>query len=319
MTGQTETLDAWCRAHLGSAIAERFFGADHLSAVHGVRLEDGREVVLKVRQGHSRLFGCHDVHEALWKQGVPCPKPLTEPLPLSSENPELAVSAEEWLGEGQIRSGADTVLAYAATLALMIKAAPKPNTVGHLEPPVPWLWWDHNRAGRLWPPSASREWDPHRIIEEMPYHVLEAAHHSRDRLLDSDIRGLPKVLGHGDFEPQNCRWVPGANGSEKLVVHDWDSVVAMPEAILAGNAAVTQNCAEVQRLASIDENERYLEVYAKARGKAFTPLEMEAAWAASLWVAAYLAAFECLKEDGPGQICADLGLQLDERMDRAGI
>src|SRR6185436_10157192 len=41
-----ERLVRWCERHLGSAPVERFFGADHLSEVHGVRLADGREVVL---------------------------------------------------------------------------------------------------------------------------------------------------------------------------------------------------------------------------------------------------------------------------------
>ena len=41
-------LREWCREHLGALVAERVFTAGHLSAVHGLRLADGREVVLKV-------------------------------------------------------------------------------------------------------------------------------------------------------------------------------------------------------------------------------------------------------------------------------
>jgi hypothetical protein len=60
-----ERLAAWCRRHLGSAPVERFFGADHLSQVHGLRLADGREVVLKLRGRQERLLGCHAVHRAV--------------------------------------------------------------------------------------------------------------------------------------------------------------------------------------------------------------------------------------------------------------
>ncbi|HEX5295543.1 MAG TPA: hypothetical protein VFW50_00920 [Streptosporangiaceae bacterium] len=44
-------LDEWCREHLGGPVAERVFTTGHLSAVYGLRLADGREVVLKVRGG----------------------------------------------------------------------------------------------------------------------------------------------------------------------------------------------------------------------------------------------------------------------------
>ena len=52
-----DRLATWCVRHLDSAPVERFFGADHLSEVHGLRLADGRKVVLKLRGRQERLHG----------------------------------------------------------------------------------------------------------------------------------------------------------------------------------------------------------------------------------------------------------------------
>ena len=89
-----ERLAAWCRRQLGSAPVERFFGADHLSQVHGLRLADGREVVLKLRGRQELLLGCHAVHRAVWEAGIPCPEPLVGPQPLADDEPDLWVTAE---------------------------------------------------------------------------------------------------------------------------------------------------------------------------------------------------------------------------------
>ena len=80
--GLDPLLAAWCVRHLGSPPVEQFFGVQHLSAVHGVRLADGREVVLKVRGALDRQVACAVVHEAMWLAGIPCPRPLAGPAPL---------------------------------------------------------------------------------------------------------------------------------------------------------------------------------------------------------------------------------------------
>jgi len=52
-------IAAWCARHLGSPAVSTFFGVERLSSVHGVRLADGREVVVKVRAAHPRqLASC---------------------------------------------------------------------------------------------------------------------------------------------------------------------------------------------------------------------------------------------------------------------
>ncbi|WP_327000140.1 phosphotransferase [Dactylosporangium sp. NBC_01737] len=95
--------------------------------------------------------------------------------------------------------------------------------------------------------------------------------------------GRRAVVGHGDWEAQNLRWA----GDEPLVVHDWDSVMAAPEAVVVGLAAAVWPCGMVPRAATVDESAGFLHAYQRAAGRTFTPAELEASWAAGLWVYAF--------------------------------
>src|SRR5215472_9631704 len=77
-----DALAVWCGRWLGAPPAAQLFEAGYLSTVLGLRLADGREVVVKVRSGASRLAGCAAVHRALWAAGFPCPEPLVDLRPL---------------------------------------------------------------------------------------------------------------------------------------------------------------------------------------------------------------------------------------------
>jgi hypothetical protein len=306
-------LVRWCEQHLGSAPRERFFGADHLSQVHGVRLEDGREVVLKVRGRAERLRGCHAVHRAVWEAGIPCPEPLVGPEPLEDE-PDRWVTAEAWVGAGELRVTDDVAEVYARLLAAIVAAAPGVDGVPPLDPLVPWLRYDHDDTGRTWPPAASDRWDPHRIEAQLLPFVLETARRARARLLAA--ARLPPVVGHGDLSGLNARWRL-RDGVWEPVVHDWDSVVAVAEAVLAGSTAVDCVSSDVTRMATLEQTERFLDVYAAERGLTWTAEELELAWAAGAWLSAYNAAFEHLKEsDRP--VTTRLALEWAARLRRAG-
>ena len=121
----------------------------------------------------------------------------------------LAVNAETWEGEGVAAVGDIGAAGYGRLLARMVAAAPRVDELTTLQPPVPWLNWDHGDQGRVWPPPASDRWDPHRIDDEIDPLVHEVARRARARLLAPDVATLPLVAAHGDFEAQNCRWVAG--------------------------------------------------------------------------------------------------------------
>jgi hypothetical protein len=90
-------------------------------------------------------------------------------------------------------------------------------------------------------------------------------------------------VGHGDWEAQNLRW----NADAPLVVHDWDSVLAAPEAAIVGLAASVWPCGMVPRAATVAESAEFLDEYQHAAGRPFSTDEFEVSWAAGLWVYAF--------------------------------
>jgi hypothetical protein len=71
--------DEWCQAFLGARPLAVLFFVSHLSEVVGVRLTDGREVVVKRRVDESGRAGrCVEAQKLLAEQGFPCPMPLTD-------------------------------------------------------------------------------------------------------------------------------------------------------------------------------------------------------------------------------------------------
>jgi hypothetical protein len=99
-------------------------------------------------------------------------------------------------------------------------------------------------------------------------------------------------------------------------VHDWDSLAWQPEAALAGAASGAFASAGPPTLAPIESSEAFLVAYQDIRGRLFTAVEQEIAWAASLWMATYNAREEALRDDTP--VCRDaLHAQAAERLRRA--
>ncbi|MGL6279878.1 MAG: hypothetical protein ACRC50_10015 [Gaiella sp.] len=309
---------AWCAAELGSPAVGSFFAEEHLTAVLGVELADGRQVAVKERCREPRLLGCAAVQRALHGAGIPCPRPLAGPSSLGEPRSDHVLTAESWEPGGASHPAGDPAAAYAALLARIVGAAPGPGDVPTLDPPTPWLHYDHDDPDRIWPPPASHEWDPHRLGDAIPAHVRETAARARHRLLRDDVRALAPVVGHSDLSGINVRWHDGPAGERSApLVHDWDSVVARPEAVLAGCAAADHASDDRCRLAEVHASERFLDRYVDRKGARWSAVEREAAWAAGAWVAAYNAAFEHLK-GGAGPVSHALERQADERLHRAG-
>jgi hypothetical protein len=120
------------------------------------------------------------------------------------------------------------------------------------------------------------------------------------------------VLGHADFEAQNLRW----HGQQLWLVHDWDSLAWQPEAALVGAASGSFASAGPPTLAPFESSEAFLVAYQNTRGRLFTVVELEIAWAASLWMAAYNAREMALCGGTPAGGDA-LRAQAAERLHRA--
>jgi Phosphotransferase enzyme family len=266
-----DVLGAWCTRWLGAPPVAQLFEAGYLSTVHGLRLGDGREVVVKVRPHGSRLAGCAVVHRALWTAGFPCPEPLVDGRPLDG----YAASAETLvpdIDEPPPRS--ELAAASAAALARLVELAPDPWSVPSLAPSPSYAGWDHTEPG-LWPKPEDRDVDLNAFLE--PQWLDRVAAAVRDHLRRH--AGAP-VIGHGDWHPENLRW----QGPRLIAAHDWDSVICQPEAAIAGLAAASFLGIDWARaMASVEDSAAFLDAYQRARGHRWTPADYAACWAAGLW------------------------------------
>jgi hypothetical protein len=273
-------LPAWCLEHLGAEPSDVLFELEQVSMVLGLRLAGGTDVVVKARADDGRAVSCVAAQAWLAGRGFPCARPLTPVAHVGS----LAVHAEEFRPGGEVLGGdsPDVAVRYAEVFAwLMAELADV--TVAPPLPNPPWVRWDHTDSG-VWPAMDVLDIRDQSVV---PAYVVEVAERTRGRILAA---GLPCVLGHADFEAQNLRW----HGQEPWAVHDWDSLAWQPEAALAGAASGAFASAGPPTLAPIESSEAFLVAYQDIRGRLFTAVEQEVAWAASLWLAAHNAREEAL-------------------------
>jgi hypothetical protein len=291
-------LPAWCLDHLGGEPADVLFQLHQVSMVFGLRLPGGTDVVVKARADDGRAPSCVAAQARLAERGFPCARPV---IGVGS----LAVHAEEFRPGGEVLHGdSPDVAARCAEVFARLMAELADVTVAPPLPNPPWVRWDHTDSG-VWPAIDGLD---NRDQSAVPAYVVDTAARARGRLLAA---GLPRVLGHADFEAQNLRW----HGREVWAVHDWDSLAWQPEAALAGAASGAFASDGPPTLAPIESSEAFLVAYQDLRGRSFTPVEQEIAWAASLWMAAYNV-WEALHGDTPLSDDA-LRAQAAERLRRA--
>jgi hypothetical protein len=294
-------LPAWCLDHLGGEPADVLFQLHQVSMVFGLRLPGGTDVVVKARPDDGRAVSCVAAQAQLAERGFPCARPLTPVVGVGS----LAVHAEEFRPGGVILHGDSPDIAMrCAEVFAWLMAELADVTVAPPLPNPPWVRWDHTDSG-LWP---AIDWIDNRHQSTVPAYIVDTAARARGRLLTA---GLRCVLGHADFEAQNLRW----HGREVWAVHDWDSLAWQPEAALAGAASGGFASSGPPTLAPIESSEAFLVAYQDIRGRLFTAVEREVAWAASLWMAAYNV-WEALHGDTPLSDDA-LRAQAAERLRRA--
>src|SRR5579863_3962046 len=278
-------LPAWCRDHLGGEPAGVLFQVRQVSMVFGLRLAGGTDVVVKARPDDGRTVSCVAAQARLAERGFTCARPITPVVGVGS----LSVHAEEFRPGGEVLHGdspevavrcAEVFARLMTELAGVAVAPPLPNP--------PWVRWDHADAG-AWPAIDVLD---SRDQSAVPAYVADTAVRARGRLLAARLRC---VLGHADFEAQNLRW----HGEQVHAVHDWDSLAWQPEAALAGAASGAFASDGPPTLAPVESSEAFLVAYQDIRGRSFTAVEQEIAWAASLWMAAYNAREAALLGDTP--------------------
>lgn len=326
-------LEAALAARLGSRPVRAILRADHMSDVRGYELADGRRVVAKVRAADPRLAACFAVQQAVWDAGIGCPEPLVAPFMLTPHRPvdprtgpARMVSVEAYAPGGTAHPDGDATHAYAVLLAdlLALRLPADPHLAPG--PAIPWMWFDHPAPDRTWPPPADHHWDPHRTDVPVPTEVRRAADLGRRLLLAGDgTRAARPVVAHGDLSGINVRWF-----GDRPLVHDWDSAVLLPRAVVVGTTAfdhlshlATPGAGPgIGVGATPDDFSAFLDAFDHASGTPLTAAERRTAHAAALWLGSYNAAFECISR-GPGALCdrvaADLAWHVAEATTGAAV
>lgn len=210
---------------------------------------------------------------AVVEAGFPCPELLVGPRPLGryAASAEAAVLADEVSPVHQAEP-------FAELLAELIGSAPAPAMVPPLDPPPAWIWWYHG-AGAVWPPPDDRDADLNAHPETS--WLDDVGRQVRQRL--AACGGMQPVIGHCDFESHNIWWRAG----RPLAVHDWDSVVSEPEPVVVGLAAAMWPAGADAVGATVEQSEAFLEAYQRAAGRRWSAEQVQASWAAGLWVRAF--------------------------------
>ena len=264
---------------LGSPAADEIFRSGYLSAVIGLRLDDDRAVVVKVRPSSPRVAACVEVQRRLFESGYPCPEPLTGAAAFGDD----VATAETYVPGGAMLPSADRAAwAFAEAFARLVKLAPRPAEVSTLDPSPSWAAWDHAEAG-LWPRPEDCDVNLNEVAG--PGWIHGAGRRARERL---QAGASEAVIGHCDWLAGNLRW----SDDNLLVVHDWDSVTADSEAVLVGFAAGLYSTVSAVELATVAETEQFLAAYGDARGRQFSADELQRSWAAGIWTRAYDAKYQ---------------------------
>jgi hypothetical protein len=278
-------VDQWSRRRLGAAPAHAEFVAVSAGSVYGLRLTDGRRVVVKVhppRASPRYLQAMQTVQRSLADAGFPAPAPIASPSPLARG---IAV-AETLLDDGGPADAHDPEVrrALATSLAQLV-ALCRPMTsldalLGHLMTPPPHELWPTPHDGRFdfAATTAGAEW-----LDEL------AARARRIR----DVQAGDLVVGHTDWRVENMRLTPRGSVS---AVYDWDSLAIQREPSLAGGVAhlFTSDYRDPDRaqLPTLEEALAFIADYESARGSRFSDHEHVAARAALVYAMAYTARCE---------------------------
>ena len=293
-------LAAWCEVHLGSPVKGELFRTCHLTCVIGTLLADGRKVVVRVRPAAPRIAACTEAQRRLFDSGYPCPQPLAGPAPLG----EYEATAESLIAGGaRLPDSGRSAQPFAVALAQLVHLAPGPGQMPSLAPAPAWAAWNHDQGG-LWPWPEDLDVDLNQV--DGSGWIDAAGQAARQKLREGRDQA---VVGHGDWITDNLRW----DGDRLLVAYDWDSLITDSEAVIAGLAAAIYL---YPALPTTTETHEFLDAYATARARPFSPGELQRCWAAGVWTRA----FDAKQEQAAGQPVTRLTQdEAHERLRRAGM
>jgi hypothetical protein len=264
------------------AVADAIFYTPGVGVVVGLRLEDGRKVVLKVHRWNvtvERLAAIQRVQAHLAASGLPAPLPLMEPESLASG----IATAETFLPSGRRPRDPETVSrVLAAGLHRFVTAAPPATAVAAVGRPLILRPPD----GPLWPEPHDVRFDFERTSPGAEW-IDNLARLAQARLLEVQATSQPLAVGHFDWRVENV----GLDETRLVAIYDWDSVAVAPEPVIVGNNAA-QFLTDWKEdrdgpLPTVAEMRRFVDHYEDARGRPFSDPERELLDAANLAICCY--------------------------------
>lgn len=276
-------VDAFCRARLGSGIASYEFYSVGVGSTHGLRLTDGRRVVVKVHRATTdvaHLAAVHMVQGHLAAAGFPAPQPLVGPAPLANG---IAVAEElydrgvwEDAHEPEIRKLVAGGLAWQIELCQSLVDLPGLESITS---------------------TMRRRWQtPHDLRFDFPATAdgadwIESLAAEALRRLDEEGVGVPAV-GHNDWRIEQLRFA----GGKLVAAWDWDSLGSGLEPAFVGSSAhcftADYRIENLSWVPTLEETLAFIADYEAARGAPFSADERRTAVAALVATMAYSARCE---------------------------
>lgn len=276
-------IDGFSRRHLGSGVAGYLFCQASQGATHGVELQDGRRVVVKVHQpprinpdrehGPEALGSIHQALSYLHERGFPCPQPLLEATPLGVG----LATVQEYLDAGERGDGFQPGIRRAIAVGLV-------ELQGLLAPlgTLPGLRGFFRPADRLYPTPHSKLFDFETTSQGAEW-IDEFARRAKTQAVHSG----PTHLAHGDWRCEHLRF-----RDERIsATYDWESLMPMPETEVVGVTAASYTTDWSSYggglVPTVPALRAFVADYEDARGRPFSKAEHRTILATAVYTVAY--------------------------------
>jgi hypothetical protein len=281
-TDSPDAIRDWLTKHVsarrGMTIDQITFRAGDIGAVFGLKLADGRNVVLKAARpeaDQNRLQLVVSMQNQLVSAEFPCPRVL--------DGPSTTIGLTAVIEQAVVAKSngsphhAGTRMTMARGLAQQIELLRGVNGEALVSGRPAWANWDSG----AWPTPHDPIFDFTAAVDGFEW--LDTVADNAAHVLRSTE--LPPVIGHSDWVWQNVC----IRDQELLAGYDWDSLIYAPESAITGVVAssFTQGSPVAPDAPSSDEIEAFISDYQKASGRRFNDAEQRTARAAATWVRCY--------------------------------
>jgi hypothetical protein len=278
-----ELVNDFCYTHLGGGTHGYFFYRASIGSTHGIQLEDGRNVVIKVRPppetnpnltlDRGSLEVICAVMTWLAERNYPCPRILLGPTPLARG----LATVEEFIDRGDRGDGFQPkyrqIIAsgLAELIELLRSFKGDVSCLKHFRRGDSLYPQPHSKLFDFGKTAMGAEW-----IDEFAKRARAAEAHE----------GKP-VLGHADWRIEHLRFQDG----RIVASYDWDSLAFRSETELVGLSAhgftADWSLEGVRRIPTAADIRAFVADYEAARGQPFSKRDRQSLFAHCVYFIAY--------------------------------